>query len=580
MEKDCKVWHNVIAIMTSFDLKNIKPSDLPAPPQTALQIMQACGRKRVNTEELSRLTSNDPLLTAELLRVANSALFSHGREINTIQRAIQFLGQQTLRNLALCLAIRDALADCQIPDMDLSLFWEDALRRAVAARQLGMVLGLDGDECFTAGLLQDFGLLVLMQLNPTQGKEFSHLRQLTPEQRLRAEQKIFTVSHDQVVAMLAENWGLPPDLLQGLARHHQKGGKDHLGPLAWVLQGADWLCALFVGKKKEYLLKQCTNLLTRHYHVAEEQVEEFLATIPDQTAEAAQALGLGIGNQVNLQEIMRAANLRLIEDNLSYQQLTWRLKKVIRDRDRLAAELRKEMRLAQEVQQSLLPQAVPGELPAWGMNIAARQLSGDFYDFFSLGQGRMAFCLGDVSGKGPHAALLMAKTSALFRCLGKMCGDPAQLLTLINDELASATIRGMFVTMVAGVYTCASHTVELANAGHPPPLCLNQQGEITEFPAQAPPLGIVLGQQFNKESISLANGVLYLYSDGVIEGNIGKDKPLGEAGLRDHLRSHRGQLPRIIMNRLMAKFQHFPLHDDVTMLAVGQVCRRQESSHG
>jgi len=429
--------------------------------------------------------------------------------------------------------------------------------------------------------LQDFGLLVLFRINPQHGKEFARLRQLNPHQRWQAEKKIFGVGHDEVVAMLAENWELPADLMAGLAHHHHRGGKERYGVLAWVLQGADWLCSLFVGERADYLFKQCADMLTSHYKMEPAEVEEFLAAIPGYTAEAAQALGLGIGSQLDLQEVLRAANLRLVEDNLSYQQLTWRLQKVIRDRDRLAAELRKEMRLAQEVQQSLLPQAVPGELPAWGMNLAARQLSGDFYDFFRLAEHRLAFCLGDVSGKGPHAALLMAKTSALFRCLGKMCSDPAQLLTLINDELAAAAIRGMFVTMVAGVYDCSTQQVELANAGHPPPLALVGNGEIMEFPAQAPPLGILAGQKFPKEKILLNQGVLYLYSDGVIEGNIGAEAPLGEQGLLAHLRSHKGQLPRIVMERLLEKFQHFPLHDDVTMLAVGKVCRRQqEKGHG
>src|SRR6185295_16982140 len=113
--------------------------------------------------------------------------------------------------------------------------------------------------------------------------------------------------------------------------------------------------------------------------------------------------------------------------------------------------IKRELELASEIQRSLLPQA-DETLPIFGINRPIREVSGDFYDFFELPDGTVAFCLGDVSGKGMNAALLMAKTASLFRCLGKTIRDPARLLTILNREVQETASRGMFVTMIAGLY--------------------------------------------------------------------------------------------------------------------------------
>ncbi len=92
----------------------------------------------------------------------------------------------------------------------------------------------------------------------------------------------------------------------------------------------------------------------------------------------------------------------------------------------------RELELAAEMQRGLLPGKQPATFPVCGINLPAYEMSGDFYDFFELEDGRIYFSLGDVSGKGIDAALLMSKTSSLFRCLGKTIYEPAVLLATIN----------------------------------------------------------------------------------------------------------------------------------------------------
>lgn len=195
--------------------------------------------------------------------------------------------------------------------------------------------------------------------------------------------------------------------------------------------------------------------------------------------------------------------------------------------------LRRELALAAEIQRAMLPAAAGGG-PIWGVNVPARAVSGDFYDIMPLPGGGCAFAIGDVAGKGINAALLMAKTSSLFRCLAKTEPHPGRLLAAINAELCETGAKGMFVTMVAGVLHSCGRVV-LANAGHEPPLLYDKAGGAFEsFPAQAPPLGIALDiadGPVPESAIDLAGRSLYLFTDGLTEGRIVETDAAGLAML-------------------------------------------------
>jgi sigma-B regulation protein RsbU (phosphoserine phosphatase) len=201
---------------------------------------------------------------------------------------------------------------------------------------------------------------------------------------------------------------------------------------------------------------------------------------------------------------------------------------------RLVEQLRAgdSLEMAADLQRSLQPQSAPGQLPIWGVNRPARKLSGDFFDFYPLDGERIAFALGDVSGKGMNAALLMAKTISLFRCLGKRIDSPARLLEAINGELCETATRGMFVTMVAGQYCSSDGRVCLANAGHQPPLLRRRDRSYESFPATAAPLGILAADNAaTNEQIDLDNGELYVFSDGLTEYRYVSGERLGVEGL-------------------------------------------------
>jgi serine phosphatase RsbU (regulator of sigma subunit) len=550
----------------------VRPSDLPAPPKDAIRIVQACANRRIDSRDLAQLVANDPVLTAELLRVANSAFFGLVSQVKSVARAVTVLGNRALRNVVLCISMRDALRKDSIPGFDIDAYWEDALWRAVSARSLAGLAHLDADECFTAGLLQDFGLLVMLYLKPEQVQHWDLLASATPESRRDLEIDLFQCAHDEVGLTLATSWGLPPDLALAMGYHHDGPPQDAEVQdiqLCKVAACADWMAAVYRCGNKRVAVQRARDLLKEHFEASPEQVDYLLQKVTESVSEAATAMGMRVGEQLPFEEVLREANLRLAEENLSYQELTWRLEQALAERDQLAGELDRELELAREVQKSLLPPCETGIPGVTGLNLSARAVSGDFYDYYQLTDGRIAFCLADVSGKGMNAALLMAKSASLFRCLGKGIHDPGKLLGMLNREIFETSIHGMFVTMVAGVLDTESGEVTLSSAGHLPALHIGPAALMGTYPAEAPPLGIVKDNQFENRTFALGGGCLYLYTDGLLEARVG-DQRLEEEGLLRLLKEH-AHLPLAARPRAIVDAVVDPegiVEDDLTLVII------------
>ncbi len=556
----------------SFD-----PADLPSPSPAVLQIIRACSRQEITSRQLSRLVSMDAVLTAALLRIVNSAYFGFAEKIKTIPHAVTIIGTRSLRNLVLCISVRDALRAKTIPGFDRAAYTDDVLRRAVCARCLGTTQGLDGDECFTLGLLQDFGLLALCYVLPEHAGRYAELRCASPEGRYHLETNYFGTTHDRVGQALASAWGLPEEFATAIGCHHwsEMQNSSPERKLARIALCADWMTAVFTATAKHATLADCQQHLQASFGMDATACEQLLERASELVEQAAADLGMHLHEHISFEHVMREANLRLAAENLSYQDLVWQLQETLQERDRLAHELNRELELAREIQRSLLPRDNDAALPLTGLNVPARQLSGDFYDYFRLPDGRLYFSLADVAGKGTNAALLMVKTGTLFRSLGKRLTAPEALLQQINEELCETAIRGMFVTMIAGLYDPHRGQLRLVNAGHPPALLLARHGKVQAIAAAAPPLGILSGHEFPAITVTLGRSALYLFSDGVIEGKLEDGRALGLRGLMRLLLALRELPPADRLQAVVARLQRAPgtARDDITLLLL-------EDAHG
>ena len=179
--------------------------------------------------------------------------------------------------------------------------------------------------------------------------------------------------------------------------------------------------------------------------------------------------------------------------------------------------MQKEIEIVGEIQKTLLSQNIKGNFPIAGINIPAKVVSGDFYNFAELTKGVYGFGVADVSGKGIKSSLLMSKASSLYRCLSKTNFSAADLLNVLNSEICETTSRGMFVTMLIGIYDSNKKELRLANAGHEPPLIYSEDGNFSNVEDAGPPLGIAPKFKFKETKINFSNSSMYIFTDGITE---------------------------------------------------------------
>ena len=201
-------------------------------------------------------------------------------------------------------------------------------------------------------------------------------------------------------------------------------------------------------------------------------------------------------------------------------------------------KIQKEVEIVGEIQRSLLSANKKEDFPIAGINIPAKVVSGDFYNFSDLGDGRYGFGVADVSGKGIKSSLLMSKASSLYRCLSKTMFSTAELLMLLNDEICETISRGMFVTMLVGIYDSNKKEVLMSSAGHEPPLIFNKDGNFSTFEDAGPPLGIMAKTKYNQKIIRFEDSSMYIFTDGITEIKDTNSEMLGSEGFKDYIKKY------------------------------------------
>ena len=233
-------------------------------------------------------------------------------------------------------------------------------------------------------------------------------------------------------------------------------------------------------------------------------------------------------------------------------------------------KMQKEVEIVGEIQKSLLSSNKKEPFPLAGINIPAKVVSGDFYNFNDLGNGKYGFSVADVSGKGIKSSLLMSKASSLYSYLSKTNFSPANLLTQLNNEICETISRGMFVTMLIGIYDRNLKELTLSSAGHEPPIILNQQNEFSNFNEAGPPLGIVPKTEYKEHTISFNNSSMYVFTDGITEIKNTQGEELGSTGFQNYItkfkeKPNNERLQEIIDNILNSKYIQ---KDDLTIVVL------------
>jgi sigma-B regulation protein RsbU (phosphoserine phosphatase) len=241
---------------------------------------------------------------------------------------------------------------------------------------------------------------------------------------------------------------------------------------------------------------------------------------------------------------------------------------------RLEAERRvsHEMDIAREVQRRLLPDAPPAmrTLQCAAQCIQARSVGGDCYDYLALGHDRLGLVLADVSGKGVHAALLMANLQAHLRSqISLTPDDPARALGEVNRLLWASTAAQHYATLFLGIYEDDRRRLRYVNCGHNPPVLMGPQGEVQRLLPTAPAIGLFDEWECSVGEVMLAPGdVLAVFSDGVTDAPA-DDIEFGETRLIEELRAVGNREPAEIVDRILSAVQQYSgetQFDDLTLL--------------
>ena len=248
------------------------------------------------------------------------------------------------------------------------------------------------------------------------------------------------------------------------------------------------------------------------------------------------------------------------------------LNKEMLDRQRLE----REFQLAREIQQTFLPDKMP-KMPGWEMAVhweTARQVGGDFYDYFRLPDGRVAIVIADVSDKGLAASLYMTVTRTLLRAAALESNSSAQTLERVNDLLLTNSQNGLFVTTFYGILSLEDGVLNYTIAGHNPPMMINFSKEkVIDLGKGGIALGALPDISLEDQRTILEPGdCLVLYTDGVTEAFNLNDQMYGEERLKSVLRNSIGKEARYILDLIEKDLEQFrgdaPLSDDTTILAI------------
>ena len=204
---------------------------------------------------------------------------------------------------------------------------------------------------------------------------------------------------------------------------------------------------------------------------------------------------------------------------LYYNKLMSKLESSETEKNKWRERISKEVNLAVKVQENFLPKRNLSNFPVSGINIPAREVSGDFFSFYPHNES-IYFIIADVAGKGIHAGMVMAKASTLFEIMSKDKVDPDEMMFHMNNDLYQTKTAGMFVTCILGEFDLVSEEIRWVNAGHQPALIRTQDGKYSEYISSSTPLGVIKHKDksvYKLEKNKLSSSRFYVFTDGLSE---------------------------------------------------------------
>ena len=298
-------------------------------------------------------------------------------------------------------------------------------------------------------------------------------------------------------------------------------------------------------------------------------------TAKDQTADEAEGFALGAADYIHKPVNPPILQAR-VDTHVALKKSMDELQELSRALAAAKQRMEIELNVGRDIQQSMLPEdgPLPPAIALAASMDAAREVGGDFYDYFPLSEDEYCFCVADVSGKGVGAALFMAMTKLLIKSRAQDDRLPSKILTRVNADLAADNPECMFVTVFLGVINLRSGEISYTNAGHNPPLLRRADGTVAEVDAQhGPVLGIEEDREYGQGSFVLGQGeVLLVFTDGVTEAMDIADQPYSDERLLALVENLDQPSPAQLLAAVRTSVDEFAQGaeqaDDITMISL------------
>jgi len=299
-------------------LEKIRKADnLPSLPTVAVRVLQMTQADDLSIPDIADVIQQDPALTAKILRLVNSSLFGMSREISSLPQAMVVLGLRTVKVMVLSFSLVDTMNENKPGGFDYSLYWRRSLTTAVIGRLLAERLQRSlGEEAFVGGLLCDIGILgavhAARDLYAPALEQYQNSSQTCQE----AEQEVLGVTHEQMGGDLLNHWGLPTELYEAVASHHQPiSAKTSNQPthalLTRILRAAAQLADLFVADTHAGQLDTVKQEIVEGLQIGGNILHEVLEKLDAHVKETASLFALEIGETLDYQQIQANAMVQL-----------------------------------------------------------------------------------------------------------------------------------------------------------------------------------------------------------------------------------------------------------------------------
>ncbi len=321
-----------------------KEEELPSLSPIAMKIVSMVSQEETTVKEISGIVKNDPSLTARILKIANSSLYSFRMKISTLTQAISLLGMSAVRNVALCVSVLDSFPNTKEGGFDYRKFWEFSLYSGLLCKLTAQRVNQKlEEEAFLAGLLQNIGSFIFAKYFPYRYSEIIEKSIKGDNDLTELEVKEWGIDHPKVGSILMKKWNLPEILSSTILYHHNpdkiQTDDSSFSELRWLVYLSDRMIN-FLNTGNSELIEHTKQQYNELFKIKASEMDEIISRVSSEIKDIAVHFKINIKEDIKYAEILQRANVELGKINLTIEQANRELKRVITEKIELAEKLK------------------------------------------------------------------------------------------------------------------------------------------------------------------------------------------------------------------------------------------------